>query len=144
MSYDPQTKIGDIVLEAPATMRIFESLNIDYCCGGQRSLAAACAHAGMDLAVVLARLKDLQAAEFLHIPGDGLIDTGGLLQRCALGARAGALGAGEYQMKDVLEQVIGVAGRDEPLHPVDVPGAVVLLDGLGAAGADVGTGVRLC
>ena len=64
-------------------------------------------------------------------------------QRQTLGARAGALGAGQHQVDDVLEQVVGVARGDEALHAVDVPGAVVLLDGLGAAGADVGAGVGL-
>jgi len=62
MSFDAQTRIGDIVLEVPATMRIFEGLNIDYCCGGQRTLAAACAHAGRDLEEVQRRLAALQAA----------------------------------------------------------------------------------
>jgi regulator of cell morphogenesis and NO signaling len=62
MSFDVQTKIGDIVLEVPATMRIFESLNIDYCCGGQRTLAAACAHAGKDLQEVQDKLANLQVA----------------------------------------------------------------------------------
>ena len=46
MTLDIQTRIGDLVLDLPAAMRIFEALNIDYCCGGQRTLAAACAHAG--------------------------------------------------------------------------------------------------
>ena len=64
-------------------------------------------------------------------------------QRQALGARAGALGAGQHQVDDVLEQVVGVARGDEALDAVDVPGAVGLLDGLGAAGADVGAGVGL-
>ena len=40
-------------------------------------------------------------------------------------------------------EVVGVTGGDEALHTVDVPGAVLLLDGLGAAGADIGTGVGL-
>ena len=60
MSFDTQTKIGDIVLEVPATMRIFEALNIDYCCGGQRTLAAACAHAGQDVQEVQDKLATLQ------------------------------------------------------------------------------------
>jgi regulator of cell morphogenesis and NO signaling len=62
MSFNVQSRIGDIVLEVPATMRIFESLNIDYCCGGQRTLADACAHAGRDLQEVQERLATLQAA----------------------------------------------------------------------------------
>lgn len=62
MSFDPQSRIGDIVLELPAAMRVFEALNIDYCCGGQRSLAAACAHAGKELEAVQERLAALAAA----------------------------------------------------------------------------------
>jgi len=34
-------------------------------------------------------LPGIQAAEFLHIPSDGLIDTGAVLQHCAEGARRG-------------------------------------------------------
>ena len=61
MSFNSQTRIGDIVLETPATMRIFEALNIDYCCGGQRTLAAACAHAGKGLQETLDQLATLEA-----------------------------------------------------------------------------------
>ena len=64
-------------------------------------------------------------------------------QREPLGAGTGALGAGQHQVEDVLEHVAGVTGGDEALYPVDVPGAVLLLDGLGPSGAHVGTGVRL-
>jgi regulator of cell morphogenesis and NO signaling len=59
MSYNAQTRIGEIVLEAPATMPVFEALNIDYCCGGQRTLAEACLHAGRELREVQARLATL-------------------------------------------------------------------------------------
>jgi len=62
MVFDPQTRIGDIVLAFPATMRAFEALNVDYCCGGQRSLADACVHAGRDLAEVLASLDGILAS----------------------------------------------------------------------------------
>ena len=61
MSYDAQTRIGDIVLALPATMRVFEALNVDYCCGGHRTRAQACAHAGKDLADGLPRLEAIQA-----------------------------------------------------------------------------------
>ena len=70
MSFNPQNKIGDIVLDLPATMRVFEDLNVDYCCGGHRSLAEACAHAGKDLETVLARLESVGAsAPALADPG---------------------------------------------------------------------------
>ena len=70
MTFDPQTKIGDIVLAQPATMRVFEALNVDYCCGGHRTLAQACAHAGKELAEVLPRL------EHLETPAPGAEDPG--------------------------------------------------------------------
>ena len=64
-------------------------------------------------------------------------------QRQTLGARSGALGAGQHQVQDVLAEVVGITGGDEALNTVDVPGAVGLRDGLGAAGADIRAGVRL-
>jgi len=33
--------LRSIALEQPATIRVFESFHLDYCCGGNRSLAAA-------------------------------------------------------------------------------------------------------
>ena len=88
---------------------------------------------GDEDAVALAELAGLEVEEELRHEE----------QRQTLGARARALGAGQHQVEDVLEQVAGVTRGDEALHTVDVPGAVVLLDGLGAAGADVGAGVGL-
>jgi regulator of cell morphogenesis and NO signaling len=43
-------------------MPLFETLNLDYCCGGHRSLAEACAQAGKDLTQVLSKLEALQAS----------------------------------------------------------------------------------
>ena len=60
----------------------------------------------------------------------------------ALGAGAGALGAGEDEVDDVVDHV-GLGRGDEALDARDVPRAVGLLDGLGAAGADVGAGIGL-
>jgi regulator of cell morphogenesis and NO signaling len=62
MPFDAQTRIGDVVLEYPAAMRVFEALNIDYCCGGHRTLAEACAHASHALPEVLGRLELLPLA----------------------------------------------------------------------------------
>lgn len=41
--------IREIVVENPAAARVFESLGIDYCCGGKLSLEEACARAGVPL-----------------------------------------------------------------------------------------------
>lgn len=39
--------VGELALEVPAAMRVFEKLGIDYCCGGKRSLGEACSVAGV-------------------------------------------------------------------------------------------------
>jgi regulator of cell morphogenesis and NO signaling len=39
--------VREIAIEHPTTVRVFESLGIDYCCGGQRSLQDACQRAGV-------------------------------------------------------------------------------------------------
>jgi regulator of cell morphogenesis and NO signaling len=59
MSVELNTKVGELVLERPETMRTFERLGIDYCCGGHRSLEEACRLAKQDPAAVLATLATL-------------------------------------------------------------------------------------
>ena len=98
---------------------------------------------------------DFQAHLVLDVGDEGTVALAGftgaeveqVFRHCeqgeSLSARAGAFGAGENQMEDVFEHVAGVRRGDESLHSVEVPRAVLLLDGLGPAGADVGTGIRL-
>src|SRR4051794_39116563 len=49
--------IREIALEAPATTRVFEEFKIDYCCGGRRSIADACATAGFDPSALTERIN---------------------------------------------------------------------------------------
>lgn len=55
----PETTIGEIVRALPATSRIFENLNIDYCCGGKKTLAEACRAKALDPATIVAMLTAL-------------------------------------------------------------------------------------
>lgn len=50
--------VGSLVAGNPAHARIFESLGIDYCCGGKRTLRDACAARGHDLDQVVALLRE--------------------------------------------------------------------------------------
>jgi len=43
------TKVRDVALELPQSTRLFEKFKIDYCCGGDQPLDAACASAGIDV-----------------------------------------------------------------------------------------------
>jgi regulator of cell morphogenesis and NO signaling len=42
------TTVGQLVTERPSRAKIFESFGIDYCCGGKKPLAKACAEKGID------------------------------------------------------------------------------------------------
>ena len=57
-----ETTVGDIVRAAPSRSRIFESLGIDYCCGGKKPLAEVCQTKGLDPATVVAMLSALDNA----------------------------------------------------------------------------------
>jgi len=44
--------VGGIAARRPASIRVFERHGIDFCCGGEQSLADACAERGLDAARV--------------------------------------------------------------------------------------------
>lgn len=56
------TTVGEIVRSAPSRSRIFENLEIDYCCGGKKPLAEVCRAKGLDPATVAAMLSALDEA----------------------------------------------------------------------------------
>ncbi|HSY35540.1 MAG TPA: DUF542 domain-containing protein [Acidobacteriaceae bacterium] len=49
--------VRDIALHQPTAIRVFEHLGIDYCCGGNQSLAAACAAVHLDTHAVQLALE---------------------------------------------------------------------------------------
>ena len=49
MSLDPMKSVREITVAMPNATRVFEKTKIDYCCGGDQLLGAACAKAGIDL-----------------------------------------------------------------------------------------------
>jgi len=55
-SIDPDRQLGALVRETPAFARVFESLGLDFCCGGDQTLRAACADADLNLDVVREQL----------------------------------------------------------------------------------------
>lgn len=57
MSISRTETVGQIATKVPATRREFEKLGIDYCCGGNRTLAEACAEANIEVEQVLALLE---------------------------------------------------------------------------------------
>jgi regulator of cell morphogenesis and NO signaling len=50
--------VRDIALENPATIRVFEAFGIDYCCGGRKPLAEACAAKNLSVDAVIEALEN--------------------------------------------------------------------------------------
>lgn len=57
-SMQPEELVGAIVARRPELCRVFEKLEIDYCCGGKRSLAEVCQDKGWIPEVLIAQLED--------------------------------------------------------------------------------------
>jgi len=53
--------VGDVVARRPVLSRMFEQANIDYCCGGGRTLEEACRERGIDPPAFLAALEHTAA-----------------------------------------------------------------------------------
>jgi regulator of cell morphogenesis and NO signaling len=52
--------VADIAAGAPATIRVFQRYDIEFCCGGKIPLGEACARQGLDLETVVAELTAAQ------------------------------------------------------------------------------------
>ncbi len=59
-SKSPQKKIGEIVAEDYRTATVFEKYGIDFCCGGQEPLIAACHTKGIDFDTIQ---QEIEAAK---------------------------------------------------------------------------------
>lgn len=69
MAVTEMTTIGQMVAARPARAKLFESLGLDYCCGGKKPLSVACEEKDLDTATVL-RLVDAFDAQVPGGPGD--------------------------------------------------------------------------
>jgi regulator of cell morphogenesis and NO signaling len=64
--------VGELAVEVPASIRVFEAWKIDYCCGGRTPLPEACATAGKSVDEFVARLTSAAV-----IPEDAARDWSG-------------------------------------------------------------------
>ena len=63
--------VRDVVLELPQATRVFENLQIDYCCGGDKALGEACANAGVKVETLERMLVEAGQAD---VTGNGSAD----------------------------------------------------------------------
>jgi len=63
MTITRETTVGSVATDHPLATRVFARHGIDFCCGGGKPLAEACATHGIDIETVLAELeREIQAA----------------------------------------------------------------------------------
>jgi regulator of cell morphogenesis and NO signaling len=71
MPINATKKVGELAVEIPRAIPLFEGLGIDYCCGGNRSLEEACSSAGVKTEQVINTLEDaIPAAALGESPKD--------------------------------------------------------------------------
>lgn len=59
VTISPATKVRDVALQLPHATRVFEKFKIDYCCGGDQPLEAACSAAGADFKNILQLIEQI-------------------------------------------------------------------------------------
>lgn len=62
LTLDPTATVGSFVRQKPSRSRVFESLKIDYCCGGKIPLDQACEKKGIDAAEVMKQIEACDVA----------------------------------------------------------------------------------
>ncbi|KAA0217048.1 MAG: iron-sulfur cluster repair di-iron protein [Leptolyngbya sp. PLA3] len=69
---NPETTVGELVAQQPARSRVFESLKIDYCCGGKLPLVQACANRGLDTGTVIGLLEQVNGESADVVDADAM------------------------------------------------------------------------
>ena len=62
MTINPTTRISDIALHVPSSVRVFERHGVDFCCGGKRPIAEVCEERGLSFDAVVQEIELASAA----------------------------------------------------------------------------------
>ena len=60
MLLDPTRTVRELAIAIPNATRVFEKIQIDYCCGGNQSLSDACTQAGLEIDEVFRLLSQAE------------------------------------------------------------------------------------
>lgn len=108
-------RVADLAREHPATIRVFQSHGVDFCCGGKRSVAEAAARAGVEPARLVGELEAAIAspaaadARFAALP-ETLADLGKFI-----------VGRYHVTLRAELPRLIRMADRVENVHGAEMP-----------------------
>lgn len=110
MSLTSSTSLAEVIRTAPGSERTLEAFGLDYCCGGARTLAAACRDLGVDPATVL---EAVQAAEAQPAPDWASMTPGALVDHLEATHHA-YLHAEMPRLSALADKVTGVHGARHP------------------------------
>lgn len=114
MPVDPSSTLAELVLERPARTHVFERAGLDYCCGGDATLADACAERGLD-AATLALVLDADSAGALPA-GERDWTCAPLADLCVhiVEAHHGRLRQELPRLEALCDKVVAAHGADRP------------------------------
>jgi regulator of cell morphogenesis and NO signaling len=61
MEITANSTVAEVATSLPATVKVFQQHDIDFCCGGKRPLSAACADRGLDVERLIGELRTATA-----------------------------------------------------------------------------------
>ena len=106
------TTLRSIALDHPAAIPVFERFQLDYCCGGNRSLGDTCAARGISPEVVLKALAD--AVNYAPVVEDHTQATAAQLIRYIVDTHHAFIRSELPRLQAMAERV---ASKHGPLHP---------------------------
>ncbi len=107
---EPDTTLAELVIARPSLAPRFDALGLDYCCGGQRSLAEAVAEVGLDLGAITAELSSTPSPAEPQLDWDGI---GGLVDHLEATHHA-YLREVLPRLAELADKVAGVHGANHP------------------------------
>jgi regulator of cell morphogenesis and NO signaling len=106
---EPARTLASLVTEAPERSAAFDRLGLDYCCHGRRSLADACAAAGLDVEQVAAEVASAAAVQPAGVP----VEPGALADHIEVSHHA-FLHSELPELSALAANVLAVHGRRHP------------------------------
>jgi|ERR1051326_243321 regulator of cell morphogenesis and NO signaling len=104
--------VREVALELPQATRVFEKLQIDYCCGGERPLPEACAVAGVDLKKLESLLQEARESGLKNEAFDLQAASLGELIKHILDKHHVFTRDEMTRLQSLIEKVIGAHGRN--------------------------------
>jgi len=111
MSINSEQTVREIAIGNPASTRVFETLGIDYCCGGNHSLSVACARANVPVERVVGLLERCGQPSIDAVSNDAPL---GELTRHIVERHHGFVRRESPRIQGLAEKVSGKHGRADP------------------------------